>query len=209
VFLDEIGELGAELQPKLLRVLERREVQRVGASQPTPVDVRIIAATNRNLHAEVNAGRFRTDLFYRLAVLEVNLPPLRDRLEDIPLLVEAFLQQAGAGDTPEAASLREPKLHADLQRYAWRGNVRELRNYLERSLVAPVEIVDGAGWEAPPDIDTNQKLAQVREAWVRYVERRYIIGLLEKHQGNVSAAARAAGTDRAHFYRIMAACGVR
>jgi transcriptional regulator of acetoin/glycerol metabolism len=87
--------------------------------------------------------------------------------------------------------------------------VRELRNFLERSLIAPVEVVVGPGWEAPPEIDTDQKLAAVREACVRYVERRYIIELLDKHGGNVSAAARASGTDRAHFYRIMAACGLR
>jgi transcriptional regulator with PAS, ATPase and Fis domain len=209
VFLDEIGELPTDLQPKLLRVLERKEVHRLGAAQPTPVDVRIVAATNRNLHAEVNAGRFRADLFYRLAVLEVHLPPLRERLDDIPLLVEAFLRSTNLQDAPEAAPLREDKLLAELQRYAWRGNVRELRNYLERSLIAPAEIVVGPGWEAPPEIDTNQKLAAVREAWVRYVERRYIVEMLDKNGGNVSAAARAAGTDRAHFYRIMAACGLR
>ncbi|MGE0869215.1 MAG: sigma 54-interacting transcriptional regulator [Kofleriaceae bacterium] len=210
IFLDEIGELGADLQPKLLRVLERREVQRIGGTSPTPIDVRIIAATNRNLHTEVNAGRFRSDLFYRLAVLEVRIPPLRERLDDIPLLVSHFLRENKLEDRPEAAPLRDDKFQANLARYAWRGNVRELRNYLERALVEPDrEIVAGPGWEAPPEIDVNQKLATVREAWVRYVERRYIVELLEKSGGNVSAAARSAGIDRAHFYRIMAACGLR
>ncbi|MGE3455366.1 MAG: sigma 54-interacting transcriptional regulator [Kofleriaceae bacterium] len=210
IFLDEIGELGSELQPKLLRVLERREVQRIGSATPTPIDVRIIAATNRNLHTEVNAGRFRSDLFYRLAVLEVRIPPLRERLDDIPMLVSHFLRENKLEDRPEAAPLRDEKFQANLARYAWRGNVRELRNYLERALVEPDrEIVAGPGWEAPPEIDVNQKLATVREAWVRYVERRYIVELLEKSGGNVSAAARSAGIDRAHFYRIMAACGLR
>ena len=207
--LDEIGELPLELQPKLLRVLETKQVQRLGAAQPMALDVRVIASTNRNLHADVNAGRFRADLFYRLAVFEVTLPPLRDRLDDIPLLVDAFLRGNALEGKPEAAPLRDEKLHAELQRYGWRGNVRELRNFLERSLIAPVEVVVGPGWEAPPEIDTDQKLAAVREACVRYVERRYIVELLEKHGGNVSAAARASGTDRAHFYRIMAACGLR
>jgi len=209
VFLDEIGELPGDLQPKLLRVLEQREVQRMGATQPTPVDVRVIAATNRNLRAEVNAGRFRADLFYRLAVLEVQLPPLRERLDDIPLLVDSFLRVSGLVESPEAAPLRDPTWLAGLARQGWRGNVRELRNHLERALLAPADIMPGSGWEAPPEVDTNQKLAAVREQWVRYVERRYIVELLQKHGGNVSAAARAAGTDRAHFYRIMAACGLR
>ncbi|HEX5064409.1 MAG TPA: sigma 54-interacting transcriptional regulator [Kofleriaceae bacterium] len=209
VFLDEIGELPSELQPKLLRVLEEREVQRLGAPKPTSVEGRVIAATNRNLRADVNAARFRADLFYRLAVLEVNLPPLRERLDDIPLLVDSFLRANALVDSPDAAALRDPAWRADLARQGWRGNVRELRNHLERALLAPAEVVPGAGWEAPPEIDTNQKLAAVREQWVRYVERRYIVDLLQKHDGNVSAAARAAGVDRAHFYRIMAACGLR
>jgi two-component system, NtrC family, response regulator GlrR len=209
VFLDEIGELPTDLQPKLLRVLEQGEVHRLGAAEATPVDVRIIAATNRNLRAEVNVGRFRADLFYRLAVLEVNLPPLRERLDDIPALVAAFLRSHDLVDSPEAAPLRDPALLSELARHGWRGNVRELRNHLERTLLAPANVVPGAGWEAPPEIDTNQKLAAVREQWVRYVERRYIVELLQIHGGNVSAAARAAGTDRAHFYRIMAACGLR
>ncbi|HEY5934667.1 MAG TPA: sigma 54-interacting transcriptional regulator [Kofleriaceae bacterium] len=209
VFLDEIGELGAELQPKLLRVLEQREVHRLGASRPTPIDVRVIAATNRDLRAEVNAGRFRSDLFYRLAVLEVHLPPLRERLEDLPELVSAYLRANGLEDRPEAARLRDDRWLADLARSSWRGNVRELRNYLERSLIAPAEVEVGEGWEAPPGIAVDQKLATVRDTWVRYVERRYILELLDKTGGNVSAAARAAGIDRAHFYRIMAACGLR
>jgi transcriptional regulator with PAS, ATPase and Fis domain len=209
VFLDEIGELGLELQPKLLRVLESRQIHRIGATQPTNVDVRVIAATNRDLHAEVNTGRFRADLFYRLAVLELTMPPLRERLEDLPLLVEAFLRGNGLDDKPEAAPLRDSKLLGELARSSWRGNVRELRNFLERSLLAPAEVLVEGTWEAPPEIDLGEKLPAVREAFVRYVERRYITEMLEKHGGNVSAAARAAGMDRAHFYRIMAACGLR
>ena len=209
VMLDEIGELALELQPKLLRVLERREVQRLGAAQPTPVDVRVIAATNRDLHAEVNAGRFRADLFYRLAVVEIRLPPLRERLGDLPALVDAFLATSSLVERLGAGPLRDPEWRGALARNPWRGNVRELRNYLESSLVAPVEPETGAGYEAPPELTTSLPLAQVRDTWVRYVERRYLRELLEQHGGNVSAAARAAGIDRAHFYRIMAACGLR
>src|SRR5262249_43763372 len=105
--------------------------------------------------------------------------------------------------------LRDAEWRAALARNPWRGNVRELRNYLESSLIAPVEPEIGAGYEAPPDLTTTLPLAQVRDSWVRYVERRYLRELLELHGGNVSAAARAAGIDRAHFYRIMAACGLR
>ncbi len=209
IFLDELGELPLDLQPKLLRVLERREVQRLGAVQPQQVDVRIVAATNRDLHADVNAGRFRADLFFRLAVLEIVLPPLRERPDDLPLLVDAFLRTSGLDDKPEAAALRDETMITQLARHDWPGNVRELRNYLERCLVAPAEVAPGSGWEAPPPIDTARKLAAVRDAHGRYVERRYIVELLERCGGNVSAAARAAGVDRAHFYRIMTSCGMR
>jgi two-component system, NtrC family, response regulator GlrR len=210
IFIDEIGDVPLELQPKLLRVLERSEVQRIGGLQPLPVDARVIAATTRNLNFEVNAGRFRSDLFLRLAVLEIRMPPLRDRLEDLPLLVDRFIEHMGIEDRPEAQPLREPTFRAALARYAWRGNIRELRNFLERALVEPTRpVVAGAGWEAPPEIDIHQRLAPVRDAWMRYIERRYIVELLESHRGNVSAAARAAGIDRAYFYRIMAACGLR
>jgi len=211
VFLDEIGELPADLQPKLLRVLEAREVQRIGSERPVPVDVRIIAATNRDLRGEVNAGRFRADLFYRLAVLEIRLPPLREHVDDIPQLVDAFLEATEREGAPEAARLRDPAVRAELARHRWPGNVRELRNHVERALTAPIPDPGnaGTGWEPPPQLDIAEKLGLVREQWVRYVERRYIVEMLEKHHGNVSAAARAAGLDRAHFYRIMAACGLR
>src|SRR5262249_26271832 len=152
-----------------------------------------IAATNRDLRAEVNVRRFRADLFYRLAVLEVTLPPLRARLDDIPLLVEEFLRTNALTDRPEAEPPRDPQLLAELARHGRRGHRRQLLNYLERALIAPVEIVSQAGWEAPPPLDPSQKLAAVRDAWVRYVERRYIVELLDKHGANVSAAARAAG----------------
>src|SRR5262249_27782558 len=125
LFLDEIGELTLDLQPKLLRVLESRTVRRVGGDETHKVDVRIVAATNRNLRDEVKSGRFGADLFYRLAVVRLVVPPLRDRLEDIPLLVEHFLD--GSPKKPTAEVL------AVLERYAWPGNVRELRNVVDRA----------------------------------------------------------------------------
>jgi transcriptional regulator with PAS, ATPase and Fis domain len=134
IFLDEIGELTADLQPKLLRVLESREFRRVGGNAHRVTDVRVIAATNRDLRAEVNAGRFRSDLYFRLAVLKVTIPPLRERPEDIPIIVEHILRALHA-DATATARLRTPQFFAALQHSAWPGNVRELRNYLERCLV--------------------------------------------------------------------------
>jgi two-component system, NtrC family, response regulator GlrR len=132
VFLDEIGEMPPELQPKLLHVIENREIRRVGSNRHAAVDVRVIAATHRDLRAEVNAGRFRSDLFFRLAVLKITLPPLRQRPEDIPDLVDATLKSLGA-DPAASALLKSPAFIAELQHATWPGNVRELRNHLERS----------------------------------------------------------------------------
>src|SRR4029453_4507899 len=129
VFLDEIGELSIDLQPKLLRVLERREVRRVGTNNHVPVNVRLIAATNRSLREQVAGHRFRSDLYYRLAVVEVKLPPLRDRLPHPPLPVEHNLPNLGAIDEPTLAIVRSEDFLSALGRHTWPGNIRELRNY--------------------------------------------------------------------------------
>jgi len=210
IFLDEIGELGPEVQPKLLRVLERREFKRVGGTRWAPVDVRVIAATNRSLRGEVNARRFRSDLYYRLAVLEVRLPPLRERPEDIPLLVEHVLGRLGLADRPEAGALRGEACHADLARHPWPGNVRELRNYIERCLALaerPPLGADPPGEGAEPDGALDFKAA--RESWHRDFEKRYLEELLARHGGNVSAAARSAGIDRKYLYRLLWRHGLR
>jgi transcriptional regulator with PAS, ATPase and Fis domain len=190
VFLDEIGELAPDLQPKLLRVLERGEVKRVGADRYERVDVRIIAATHRNLRSDVNERRFRSDLYYRLAVLVVTLPPLRERIEDLPLLVEHLLGELGA-DATQAARLRTPAFTGELMAHRWPGNVRELRNYVERSLA----LVDAprAGGASP------RSYKDARASW----ERTYLDALLKASKGNVAAAAREAGLDRAAFYRLL------
>src|SRR5262249_32437058 len=133
IFLDEIGELPSELQPKLLRALDQRQIRRVGSNEIRPIDVRLITATNRDLRLEVNSDRFRSHLYYRLAVVKITLPALRQRLEDIPLLVEQILT-AGGHDGKEADFLRDPTFLEGLGRQAWPGNVRELRNYLDRCL---------------------------------------------------------------------------
>jgi len=208
LLLDEIGELALDLQPKLLRAIERREIQRIGGTQRIMADARIIAATNRNLRAEVNARRFRSDLYFRIAVLVVTLPPLRDRAADVPLLVDHILDDLQPAASPMARALRSGELLPELLRHAWPGNVRELRNYLEACLVRQ-ELTGAVAPAEEPAIDLAQPLRVVRERWVRHVERRYLEQLLVVHGNNVSAAARAAGIDRVHFHRLLARVGLR
>jgi len=212
VFLDEIGELPSDLQPKLLRVLENREVRRIGQNAYKPVDVRVIAATHRDLRAEVNAGRFRADLYFRLAVLRVTMPSLRQRPDDIQVVAQQILSGFGSRH-PRASELLTGDLVARLAHAAWPGNVRELRNYLERCVVLeetlPLEgvvVPDGAG--AAPRVDPTQPYAEARDNAVHGFERAYVEGLLRHHKGNVSAAARAAGITRVYLYRLLGRHGV-
>jgi len=215
LFLDEIGELEPDLQPKLLRVLEKREIKRVGSAKHFPVDVRIVAATNRNLRAEVNAKGFRSDLYYRLAVVEVPLPALRERTEDLPMLVENLLSRLGIGQGPEGALVRTPEFHAALARHSRPGNVRELRNYVERCLALGEETPLGGGDDgadptgSPITIDTKVPLKQARDTWIAAFERAYLEKILAEQGGNVTAAARAAGVDRIHFYRLLWRSGLK
>jgi two-component system, NtrC family, response regulator GlrR len=204
-------------------VLERKQLKRVGQSRYVPVDVRVIAATNRNLQSEVNTKRFRADLYYRLAVLEVRLPALRERPEDVPLLVEHILTGLGASRRPEAAVLRGEAAAADLMRHPWPGNVRELRNYVERCLALAdrsvlstpeVDAEAGAGAtldrERPlPDAAAGANLRSARQSWLREFEKRYLEELLAQNSGNVSAAARSAGIDRKYLYRLLWRNGLR
>jgi len=209
LFLDEIGERTLELQPKLLRVLERREIRRIGSTRTQPVNVRVIAATHRNLAAEVSAGRFRADLFYRLAVLEIRLPPLRERPDDLPLLVRDLVGRLGLN--PAGAQINEPGFIDHLRGHTWPGNVRELRNYLERCAVMgeqlPLPRCGGAA--SGDDIDLSRPLRAARDAWVTRFERRYAEVALRHHAGNVTAAARTAGMDRMSFYRLLYRVGLR
>jgi two-component system, NtrC family, response regulator GlrR len=197
VFLDEIGELQPELQPKLLRVLERREIRRVGGTASQAIDVRVIAATHRDLRAEVNAGRFRADLYFRLAVLKVPLPSLRQRPEDIPLLVERFL-----GKT-QAPALQTPEFLAQLQRGTWPGNVRELRNFVERCLVMEQALSVEDESPALPSWDATLPYATARERAIAAFERGYLEALLDRHEGNVARAAQSAGMNKVYLYRLL------
>jgi DNA-binding NtrC family response regulator len=202
VFLDEIGELPLELQPRLLRVLERREVQRLGGKAPVAVDVRILAATHRSLEEEVNKGRFRADLFYRLSVLRVEVPPLRSRKEDIPQLISHF---GGAGFSPSEATLKRLVAHD------WPGNVRELRNAVER-LKANAEpfvasVPSSASSTAQP-VSLEEPFLVQKERLVLAFERQYAEALVKISGGNLAEAARRAGVSRMAVVKMLARLGL-
>ena len=209
LFLDEIADLGAEAQAKLLRAIESGQIERIGGERPIPVDVRIIAATNRDLRAEMAAGRFRDDLYYRINVLPLHLPPLRERAQDIPELVAHFFARLRAREGLETPRLSDDA-HAHLRAYTWPGNVRELANVCERLAIlyrartigaAEVATVlpaqDGAEVE---DLPLNERLDGY--------ERRLIERALDDAHGSVADAARRLRTDRANLYRRMRRLGI-
>jgi DNA-binding NtrC family response regulator len=191
LFLDEVGELPLPLQAKLLGALERKQVRRVGATGTRAIDVRVIAATHRELAREVNQGRFRADLFYRLAVVRLRVPPLRERREDIPLLVEHFLRALPRGEGETAPQVSAPSL-ARLAAQPWPGNVRELRNAVERAA-----LFAGSDAPAPPPF------VAARREFLDGFERAYLRELLAACDGNVSRAARQAGVERSYFHRLL------
>jgi DNA-binding NtrC family response regulator len=207
LFLDEISELPVMLQAKILRAIQEKEIRRVGANKPIAVDVRIIAATNLNLSEEVKAKRFRDDLYYRLNVIELKLPPLRERREDIPLLVDAFLKKCGASRGKEVKAVSESAL-AMLMDYGWPGNVRELENIIERAvtLTRGDKIIPE---DLPPTIQGSRGDRRVlddaaeRTLPLEAVEKEYILKILEKMGGNKYQAAHALGIDRKTLYRKL------
>ena len=208
VFLDEVGELPMDMQPKLLRAIEAREVRRVGDSRVRKVDVRVIAATNRRLEREVNHGRFREDLYFRLSVVTVRVPPLRERLDDIPMLVQVFVRALGAEDR---AALFSPSVLAGLAAYDWPGNVRELRNWVERAIVLEDPPPASERMSSPYLADSSQgaqpnlelSFKDAKAAVVENFESAYLSALLAFAQGNISLAARKAGMDRMHLHRLV------
>jgi DNA-binding NtrC family response regulator len=217
VFLDEIGELPLELQPKLLRALEAREIRRVGETRARRVNVRVISATNRDLEREVNKGRFREDLYFRLAVISARVPPLRERLDDMLILVRTFLQQLGV---PEEERLFGAQVLSDMSKHDWPGNVRELRNYVERSVVlqsASPTLRRGQGAGGPGHsvagpingIDLSVPFRIAKDAVIDSFERSYLSQLLEAAGGNMSKAARMAGMDRMYLHRLVQKHGLR
>jgi DNA-binding NtrC family response regulator len=208
IFLDEIGEMALDLQPSLLRVLDKRAVRKVGSNTYEKIDVRVVAATNRDLRAEVAKKTFREDLYYRLAVIRVSVPPLRERGSDIPLLVHHFMGAFGQGldVTPEDM--------AKLQRHAWPGNVRELRNVVERACLlshgTTINIDDALVHEAAPalGIRTDLPFKEAKGQLVDMFERKYIDDLMRKHKMNLSAAAREAQIDRKHLRELIRKYGL-
>jgi transcriptional regulator with GAF, ATPase, and Fis domain len=216
LFLDEIGELPLALQPKLLRALETREVRRVGSNAARRVDARVLAATNRHLARGVNEGTFREDLYYRLAVVEIALPPLRARREDIPMLAQHFYQSfSGRHD-------ELPKeLVTTMMARAWPGNVRELRNFVERSVslgwsstaIQAVQTGPRGELAIPPGLEvlvpSDMPLKEARDVWTNYFERLYVSALLRRTGGNVTRAAELAGVTRRSLQRLMAQQGIR
>ena len=231
VFLDEIGELPLAMQPKLLRVLERKEVRRVGGTNTIEVDLRIVAATNRDLGVEVNRGRFREDLYYRLAVARVHVPPLRERKDDLPLLIEHILETTPGGET---ASIAQETIDL-MMKHDWPGNVRELRNVIERAVllaeapdsedslrrapassvkqepsitVTPSQTATSADASMTVPVDVSVPFKNAKQNVISEFEKRYISRLLAQLDGNISAAARAAGIDRMSIHKMLHRLGL-
>jgi DNA-binding NtrC family response regulator len=218
VFLDEIGELPIELQPKLLRALEAREIRRVGETRARKINVRVISATNRDLEREVNKSRFREDLYFRLAVISVSVPSLRERLEDLPILIRVFLNALGV---PEQERLFPPAVVEEMAKHDWPGNVRELRNYVERTVVlqtampalrkpgpqGPTPSTPAITGSVGPEVRIPFKIA--KDSVIEDFERSYLSSLLDDCGGNMSKAARSAGMDRMYLHRLVQKHGLR
>ncbi|HET7435492.1 MAG TPA: sigma-54 dependent transcriptional regulator [Thermoanaerobaculia bacterium] len=213
LFLDEIGDMSLKTQAKVLRVLQEQTFQRVGGQQTIKVDVRVIAATNKDLEAEIANGSFRSDLYYRLNVIPIEVPPLRVRGNDVVLLAEHFLRRFAAESGYPKKKL-SPAAAAKLKSYAWPGNVRELRNVIERlaillqnDLIEAEDIALGARSEAaaPSSIAMNLTLKEARDEF----EKQYILARLREYGNNVSRTADALGVERSNLYRKLNAYGIR
>jgi DNA-binding NtrC family response regulator len=218
IFLDEIGDIAVGLQVKLLRALQEKTIRRVGGTAQIPVDARVVSATNRNLREHVARGTFREELYYRINVIAIELPPLRERAGDVRLLAQSFLRKYGK----DAITGFDDDVLTVLDTYPWPGNVRELQNVVERACaladgstirrrdlpdyvvsarpVTPTVSVETAG--VTPSA-TGLPLAEAREQWMTALEGAYLKDLLAKHDGNISAAAKAAGIDRKTFHRLV------
>ncbi len=216
LFLDEVGELSSELQAQLLGVLERRSLRRLGGEEDIAVDVRVVSATNRDLRVDVNAGSFRLDLYYRLAVVCFHVPPLRERSDDLGLLVEHFVEQAGYQGQVDAVV--PPQVMAELRAHHWPGNVRELRNVVEASIamgevpdLADSPMASARDAEVSPLLEglVDLPYKQARASVLRTFELGYLQRLLQKAEGNVSRAAREASIDRSYLIELLRRHGLR
>jgi len=218
LFLDEVGDMSLKTQARVLRALDEQSFLPVGATQPIHVNVRVIAATNKDLEEEIARGNFREDLFYRLNVIPFFVPPLRDRKEDIPLLVKEFLQEFGQQYGRPHVEMHPDALDA-LRQYHWPGNVRELRNLIERVLILnpkaqrierkhlPPLVSRESSRDSAKSTSRGEEFSTLLEAREAY-ERDYILKKLDECGGNVTRAAEALGLERSHLYRKMKALGV-
>jgi DNA-binding NtrC family response regulator len=219
LFLDEIGELPQALQSKLLRALQERQIRRVGGTKFLNVDIRLVSATNRDTAELVRKGEFRDDLYYRVNVITIALPPLRERTGDLALLAHHFLRRYGRNRERQLEGI-EPEAIGRLEAYAWPGNVRELQNVLERACALtdgsmigvrdlPEHIRGGRGRPALAIPGKDLPLAQAREAWLHAFAQTYLTDLLRRHGGNISQAAKTAGVDRKTLHRLLAKHGIK
>jgi len=215
LFLDEIGDLNFDLQGKLLRVIQERKYTPVGDTKPKETDIRLVTATNKNLKKMVETGTFREDLFYRLYVFPIFLPPLRDRKEDVPLLMDHFLSKYAARNRCPRCSISEEAMQCVLA-YSWPGNVRELENTVERVLISADgpeiqlgDLPDGISSlhseiPKPENVEDLKRLKkQLRDKAVEDLEREFVINALTAHEWNVSRAASAVGMQRTNFYKLV------
>ncbi|MBI5546126.1 MAG: sigma-54-dependent Fis family transcriptional regulator [Deltaproteobacteria bacterium] len=219
VFLDEVGDLPLPVQVKLNRALQEREIRRVGENSPVPIDVRVVAATHRDLKAEVKAGRFREDLFYRLHVFPIGLPPLRERREDIPLLAAHFLDKHGKVHHRPLEGF-EPEALRFLTGYPWPGNVRELENAIERAVAVcskglvgkgclPGEVLQEQQGGLPVDVLLGMSYREAVQVARERVSRDYLTALMKEAGGNVTRAAERAGMERESLHRLLKRYSVR
>jgi transcriptional regulator with GAF, ATPase, and Fis domain len=221
VFLDEIGDLSPDLQPKLLRVLEKREIRRVGSNKVSKINVRIVSATNRNLANEVNEGRFREDLYYRLSVVHLELPPLRRRREDLALLVKRFLTDLHGEDAVAQLADFDRTMEV-LKRHEWPGNVRELRNLIELAFYSERRPVDLSAFLSLGNLRAGRKnnepevvfsadkpFKDAKNDLIEEFEKAYLNELLSRNKQNISRSAREAGIERAYLQRLVRKHGMR
>lgn len=214
LLLDEIGEMPLALQSKLLRVIEEKRVTPIGADRAVDVDVRFIATTNKDLQQEVERGTFRRDLFYRLSVMPIRVPPLRERVGDIPLLVHHFLESSARRSKKTVRAIAPEAMQA-LCRYAWPGNVRELENVIERAvIVAKEDVITDVdrfltGEGERPRVDLSLPFREAKARVVEEFERAYVVGVLETHGGKVTAAARHADMDPKNLWEKLVKYGLR
>jgi len=216
LFLDEIGDISPAVQAKLLRVLQEKKFERVGSNTPVSVDTRVVVATNRNLELMMHQGEFREDLFYRLNVYPITLPPLRDRIEDVPILAEHFIRR-NAGLSSARVKYIAPGVISDMMNYSWRGNIRELENLIKRAIIKTsgdtitrVELPAGAGPPSPAPATDNLKTVSLNTPFKHYLstivhdtEEKYLIRMLRLYKGNINHIAKLMDLDRKTVYSKM------